>query len=211
MFGLMKKAMVVGTIVAAGTLVPAVASADVWSSGGAPYAGPAHVQGTVTWTLPANGWTTTCDIGATVNLANPGSPAQAAGTITDAAFGTPVSGNGCTTSLPDCAVTPYAAGLPGAPGVPLWTVTTAGTGVTIGGFTLAYTYEGSSCPVDGLTMTLVGSVEGAMTVGSNVIAFANAPGLTTPLASARLNGSLSAYVADAAGVPDVARPVTLVP
>lgn len=195
------KAMPIAVIVAFGAIGSAPASADVWQADNpvvSPYTGPSSVEGRVTWTLSANGATTTCDVAATLDLANSGG--VAAGQLTSFILGTAVTGNPCTTSLPNCTVTVM------ANTTTPWTVSTGSTNVTFGGFSLAYTYGGAGCAQAGLALTITGSVTGTMTAGSNVLTFTNAAGLLTPLGPATLSGSVAATVD---GAPS--RPITLVP
>lgn len=196
MFGTMKKAMVVAAIAAVGAVAPAVASADQWTVGGSPFAGTARAHGTLT--LTAAGTQTTCTVTATLNLDNTGAaPNQARGSVTGFLLGTDVPGGSCSTTVPNCNVSATAELLP-------WSVSTAGTSVTISGVAFRNTYTSNGlgpCSLEGVPVTAGGpspalnSITG--TASGDTITFTNGGPLTTPLGNATVDGSVT--VTDTSG------------
>ncbi|MFA4928437.1 MAG: hypothetical protein WC558_07965 [Patulibacter sp.] len=180
MFGTIKKAMVAAAVVGITAVAPAVASADQWTVGGAPFAGTARAHGTLT--LTAAGTQTTCTVTATLSLNNGGTaPNQARGSVTSFLLGAPAGGT-CTTTVPNCTVTAVATSLP-------WNIATTGTNVTIGPVSFTNTYSGVGCSLAGVPVSATGSITGA--AAANVLTFTNAGPLTTTLGSATVDGSVT--------------------
>lgn len=199
MFRTFKKAMVVAAVALSGAVAPAVASADVWQLDSSPvvkpYSGSAHLSGTLTVTLAAPGVTITCDVTASVDLTNPGTPAVARGQVISFTL------SGCTTNVPGCTVTAT------ANTTPPWPISTSGTNVTISSVNITFTFGGGpGCALNGLSVNATGSITGQMGSGTNVVTFTNASGLNTPLGPATVSGSVAARSAASGGSS-----ITLVP
>jgi hypothetical protein len=202
----MKTAMAVAAVAAVGAFAPAMASANTWSSGGTSFAGPAHIGGSLTMTLP-NAIKVTCSTVVKGNLDNVGGVAQ--GQVQSYLFGW-AAGGACTTPWPYCvpSITVYTG--------PPRPITTSGTNVTFSGILYIVTFSGSNCGLAGSQLNVTGSMTGSVPSGTNQVVFTNSPGLTSfagPVSAGpvTVSGTLRAHATNAAGNPDLARPITLQP
>ncbi len=201
-FGSIKRAVAVAAIVAGSAFVPAAAQADVWSTGGAPYAGPAQLVGTLSTSVGS--WTSTCTVAAKADIDNGAAGGVARGDVQAYLTGS-AAGGSCSTNLPNCSVsiTPVLS--------PTWPISTSGRNVTVSGITYGVTYSGGGCALNGATSAAWGSMTGSMAGGSNSLTFVNSPGLTMTFGPATVSGTLQAFAENAAGNPDPTRPITLQP
>ncbi len=197
MLGSIKKALIAAGVVAACAVAPAVASANQWTDGGAQFNGPAHVAGTLS-TSTGSGATSTCDITATVQLANTG--VAPLGIANGAVSSIAVSN--CSTNVPNCAQTVAFSALP-------WTVTTSGSSITTSGIQYTTGFSGAACSLNGVAVATSGAVTGDSVAGANVVEYNAAPGLTTSLGPILLNGQLEVFAEDGTGGPDYGRPIEL--
>jgi hypothetical protein len=198
----MRTAMAVAAVAAVGAIAPGVASADTWTSNGTPFAGPAHVAGTMTMRLPLS-INVTCSVVLKGNLDNAGGVAQ--GQLQDSLFGFAAGGGSCITSLPNCSVSITVYSPATRP------ITTSGANVSFTNLYYVVSWSGwSGCSANGSQLNVSGPWTGAMTSNTNQIVFNNSP-ISTNAGPATLVGTLSAYAQNAAGNRDMTRPIKLQP
>lgn len=157
-------------------------SASAWTP-----SGPDNFSGSLTTTLP-NGASITCDVSFDVDL---DSGSANTGTVENTS-----SASNCVTNQPNCTVAVTLQNFD-------WAITGVGDGtgagtVTISGAQFRAQYSGTSCTVNGLDLTIGGSVTGDYD-GAGRLSFSNASGLAVQQSNnpgvpvgtpATLNGSV---------------------
>lgn len=190
MFGSMKKALVAGAVVATAALAgPAMASAAFpeWDPAGA-----ATGEGNLTLTLQS-GANTSCDVVAEVDLQNNGLMDMDGGTVDSFALSNCVSNTGCTVS----------ATAVGTGSTLPWTITkytNDPTQVGILDVQFVNSYSGVGCPLNGLNLEATGDLVGDYDGSTGILSFSAAPGITTALGDAVVDGEVE-ILNDATGQP----------
>lgn len=185
-----KRAVIAGAIVAMSALaVPAMASAAFpeWDPAGA-----ATGAGNLTMTLQG-GHNISCDVVAGVDLQNNGILDMDGGTV---GASTPLN---CVSNT-GCAVTVTVAGTGSTLPWPITKFSNDPSQVGIRNVAFAISYASVGCPLNGLNFVAFGDLVGDYDGSAGILSFDAAPGITTALGSAVVDGEVE-ILNDATGLP----------